>query len=195
MSQTLEHYMSLHYPVKLIPRENGSYFAIHPDLQGCMAQGATADEAVRNLRDSREVWIEARLKGGHAIPEPAAEDEYSGKFLLRMSSRLHAGLAEAAANQNLSLNQLINNVLSEYLGGERLRDSILEAVGRSMQEALRLEMARLSPLYRPLSGSFAGRDQATTGAWTISQSTPRTATTEAQLANVLPFDRTAGAAT
>src|ERR1700694_2569296 len=103
MTKTLEEYMSLRYPVKLEPRESGSYFATHPDLQGCMAQGATAEEAVRNLKDSREVWIEARLKGGYSVPEPATEDEYSGKLQLRMSPRLHAGLSEAAANENISL--------------------------------------------------------------------------------------------
>jgi antitoxin HicB len=141
MTKALEEYMSLRYPVKLEPREDGSYFATNPDLQGCMAQGTTADEAVRNLRDSREVWIEARLKGGYGVPEPAAEDEYSGRLQLRMSPRLHSGLSEAAANENVSLNQLITGVLSQYLGGVQLRDQFADSL-RRMQEGVITEIAK-----------------------------------------------------
>jgi antitoxin HicB len=142
MTKTLDGYMALHYPVKLIERDTGRYFATHPDLQGCMAEGATADEAVCNLRNSREVWIEARLNAGYGVPEPAAEDEYSGKLLLRMSPRLHAGLAAAAANQNVSLNQLITGVLSEYLGGVRLEDRFSVNL-RGLQEGVAAEISTL----------------------------------------------------
>lgn len=118
--------MALPYPVKLIPRDDGSFFATHPDLVGCTAQGKSADEALENLRFSRELWIETRLEGGLAVPVPSPEDDFSGKVLLRMSSRLHAALSDAASNQNLSLNQLINNALSEYIGGTAMHRQVLE---------------------------------------------------------------------
>lgn len=133
MTKTLEEYMSLRYPVKLEPRDDGSFFATHPDLQGCMAQGATADEAVRNLRDSREVWIEASLRHGYSVPEPAVDAEYSGRLLLRMSPRLHAGLAAAATNESVSLNQLITGVLAQYLGGVQLRDLLAGSLERRQE--------------------------------------------------------------
>jgi antitoxin HicB len=154
MTKALEEYMALRYPVKLEPREDGSYFATNPDLQGCMAQGATADEAVRNLRDSREVWIEARLKRGYSVPEPAAEDEYSGRLQLRMSPRLHSGLSAAAANENVSLNQLITGVLSQYLGGVQLKYQFAEQL-RQMQEDFKAELAKVMDTMRPAPAQIA----------------------------------------
>lgn len=144
MKQTLDVYMALHYPAKLIQRDDGNYFATHPDLQGCMAEGHSADEAMNNLRASRKAWIETRLSGGYSVPEPAAEEEYSGKLLLRMSPRLHAGLSEAAANENVSLNQLINGVLSEYLGEARLYGKFSDRL-QQMQESIRSELSCGTP--------------------------------------------------
>ena len=64
-TKSLEHYLSLNYPYELIrdPVEGG-YFATHPDLDGCAAQGETAEEAVEQLDVARELWIETRLEDG-----------------------------------------------------------------------------------------------------------------------------------
>lgn len=70
-AKDLSYYLSLRYPVEAYESEGGGYFVIHPDLDGCMAEGATREEAVANLADSRQLWIEARLAGGYTVPEPA----------------------------------------------------------------------------------------------------------------------------
>src|SRR4051794_17136929 len=107
--RNLDDFMALSYPYELVrDHESGSFVASHPDLLGCIAQGATADEAVANLDEARHDWLEYRLKNGLAIPEPVSED-FSGKFLLRMSPALHASLAAASKRQGVSLNQSINN--------------------------------------------------------------------------------------
>lgn len=116
MPKDLAYYMSLQYPVEIVTREGGGCFATHPLLEGCMAEGATAEEAVAHLADSRELWIEARLAGGHPVPEPEGE-EFSGRISLRMAPSLHARLAELADRKKISLNLLINTVLAEYVGG------------------------------------------------------------------------------
>ena len=81
-SKDLSYYLGLRYPFEAHEREEGGYFVTHPDLDGCMAEGATLEEAVANLADSRELWIEARLEGGYPVPEPPSE-EYSGRVSLR----------------------------------------------------------------------------------------------------------------
>ncbi|HEX2225251.1 MAG TPA: toxin-antitoxin system HicB family antitoxin [Thermoanaerobaculia bacterium] len=116
MPKDLAYYLSLHYPVEIVTREAGC-FATHPLLEGCMAEGATAEEAIANLADSRELWIEARLAGGHPVPEPSTGEEFSGRISLRMAPSLHARLAELADRKKISLNLLINTVLAEYVGG------------------------------------------------------------------------------
>ncbi len=124
----LADYLELDYPVELvIDREQGGYFARHPDLPGCSAEGETADEAVENLAESRTLWIETRLESGFPVPEPPDSD-YGGRISLRISSGLHASLARAATRQGLSVNQLLTSVLSEYVGGTRTEEAVVNAV-------------------------------------------------------------------
>ena len=69
MTNRVEYYLSLEYPCELIrDAEGGTYFAHHPDLPGCAAQGDSPGEAVANLNAARRLWIEARLEDGLSIP-------------------------------------------------------------------------------------------------------------------------------
>src|SRR4051794_17235271 len=124
-TKDLSYYLSLRYPIE-VQESEGGYFVTHPDLDGCMAEGATLEEAVANLADSRELWIEARLAGGYTVPEPVSE-EYSGRISLRMTPELHGQLVRIAERRGVSLNLLLNSVLAVYAGGaEPLLDTIHE---------------------------------------------------------------------
>lgn len=125
MPKDLAYYMSLQYPVEVVTNEEGGCFATHPLLEGCMAEGPTTDEAIANLADSRELWIEARLASGYSVPEPERE-EFSGRISLRMAPSLHARLSELADSKKISLNLLINTVLAEYVGGAGLQGELQE---------------------------------------------------------------------
>ena len=41
-----------------------------PDLPGCMADGATPNEAVENAKEVIQEWIETAQSLGRAVPEP-----------------------------------------------------------------------------------------------------------------------------
>lgn len=138
--KSLEHYLSLSYPYELVRDEDGSFVASHPGLIGCLAQGDTADEATGALDLARRAWIEVRFEEGLPIPEPLEDSEYSGKILLRIPPALHAVLARLAEQQGASLNQLINNILSEAVGAARGES---ETVARVLRAIERLE-ARLT---------------------------------------------------
>lgn len=114
------YYLGLKYPITLEESPDGGYFGTHPDLDGCMAEGGTLEEAVANLAVSRELWIETRLENGYPVPEPRAdgESEYSGRISLRMAPSLHERLARIAERSDVSLNLLLNTVLASYAGGE-----------------------------------------------------------------------------
>jgi len=123
----LAYYMSLRYPIELTEDEEGGYFATHPALDGCMAEGATATEAIVNLADSREVWIGTRLDNGYPVPEPRTRRP-SGNISLRMTPALHARLAKLADRDGVSLNFLITSILARHAGGEdTLRDAVAAA--------------------------------------------------------------------
>lgn len=126
VDKSLDDYMLGSYPYELVlDRDQGGYFARHPDLPGCTAEGETPEEAVANLDESRRLWVEARLEGGYSIPEPAT-DEYRGRISLRIPRSLHASLARVAVRQEMSLNQLLTVILSEWAGGISVLDKVEE---------------------------------------------------------------------
>lgn len=60
---------SEHYGVILVPDGDG-WFAQHPDLPGCVADGDTREEALKRLDVCRAMWIENALAEGLPVPEP-----------------------------------------------------------------------------------------------------------------------------
>jgi predicted RNase H-like HicB family nuclease len=53
--------------------EDEGYIAIVPDLPGCSAWGATAEDAVHGIEDAERAWLEAREKSGEPLPHPSAK--------------------------------------------------------------------------------------------------------------------------
>ena len=120
MRRDLERYMRFQYPYELDrDGDSGTFFARHADLPGCAAQGASPDEAVRNLDAARRLWIRARLEDGLHVPEPA-EDEPSGRVSLRMPTSLHAELNRVASRKEVSLNLMLNVILRRVCRPVRL---------------------------------------------------------------------------
>lgn len=67
------------YTRALIPdEESGTVTARILEFPGCIAQGATAPEALERLEAAAESWIEAALEMGQEIPAPAAVIEADG---------------------------------------------------------------------------------------------------------------------
>lgn len=68
----LEYYLSLKYPMSIYPEEEGGYTIMIPDLDGCMTQGETLEEAINNINEARELWIETvYYSGKKEIPLPS----------------------------------------------------------------------------------------------------------------------------
>ena len=44
--------------VILEPSEDGGYTAIVPSLPGCISEGATKDEAIKNIKEAIELYLE-----------------------------------------------------------------------------------------------------------------------------------------
>jgi predicted HicB family RNase H-like nuclease len=73
-------------------------------------------EALSQLDEIAEGWLEAAIARGQPIPEPLEENEYSGKFILRLSKSVHQKAALAAKRDGVSLNQFISNCVAEQVG-------------------------------------------------------------------------------
>ena len=112
----LKYYLNLPYPVQLTQQhEDGDeyWLAEIQDLPGCVSDGVTPDEAIQNVEDAKQLWIETQIEDGLEVPEPTRADDYSGKFLVRMPKTLHQRLAEQAKKEGTSLNQHVIVLLSD----------------------------------------------------------------------------------
>ncbi|GGJ10858.1 DNA repair protein HhH-GPD [Alicyclobacillus cellulosilyticus] len=109
MSQqkNLEYYMKLPYRIVLYPAQEGGFVVEIPELPGCLTQADTIQEAYEMIEDAKRAWIETALEEGMDIPEPQQNDDYSGRFVVRIPRSLHRALAEAAERENVSLNQYV----------------------------------------------------------------------------------------
>jgi len=112
MAKTLEYYLGLPYTRELTPEPEGGWFVRIRELPGCMSQGDNPEEALRMIEDALRGWLEVSLEDGETIPEPRTEEEYSGKFVVRVPRSLHRQLVEEAEREGVSLNQLVNVALA-----------------------------------------------------------------------------------
>ena len=57
--------------------EDGAYIAEVPELAGCMADGPTAKEALHNVEQTAQEWIETAQELGREVPEPKGRLRYA----------------------------------------------------------------------------------------------------------------------
>lgn len=113
MNKTAEYYMGLPYTIELWRASEGGWVVQVKELPGCISQGETAEEALAMIQDAMQGWLEVALESDIPIPEPRPEEEYSGKFVVRVPRSLHRELVETADREGVSLNQYINVVLAQ----------------------------------------------------------------------------------
>ena len=60
----------------VIEKANGNYSAYSPDLPGCVATGATREEAEQNMYQDIEMHIKGLHEDGLPVPESTSFAEY-----------------------------------------------------------------------------------------------------------------------
>lgn len=111
MKKDLKYYLNLKYTARIKRNSDGTYFAEVEELPGCMTEADTKEDVLNMLEDAKEAWFATALKRGIDVPEPS-EDEFSGKFNVRVPKFLHRKLAYRAKNEGVSLNTLITITLA-----------------------------------------------------------------------------------
>jgi len=54
----------------LTEAEGGGFLAEVPELPGCMSDGETPQEALKNVYDAIVCWMEAAREMGRQVPQP-----------------------------------------------------------------------------------------------------------------------------
>jgi predicted RNase H-like HicB family nuclease len=146
-----ENHLTDRYPAEVFwSDEDSGFIAVAVDLPGCSAFGCSQSEALAELQQAIEAWMQARVSTGEKVPSPssrAAQSEFSGKMLVRMPRSLHQSLATAAERDGVSLNQHIVYLLTvsstaratiEQISWPSGLEHVLERAHREKQIALNL---------------------------------------------------------
>ena len=92
----LRHYLELPYTRELVREDDGTWFARVLELPGCMTVGGTQQQALDMLDDAMTAWLRVKISDHESIPEPAVTDDFSGRFVVRVTKSLHRDLVRAA---------------------------------------------------------------------------------------------------
>jgi predicted HicB family RNase H-like nuclease len=115
------------YPFKVYQTESDGHIywvAKSTSLKGCVGQGDQIDEALSELEQNEDAWLETAEEVGIPIPEILVEncENYSGKMTLRLAPYVHMQAVLFAQREGISLNQYINNAVVS-------QNAMLNAVG------------------------------------------------------------------
>ncbi len=77
---------TLRYAVTLQPEEDGGFSVIVPALRGCVSQGDTVEEAIRNIAEAIELSVECLAEEGLPVPPSYREDPTNGESALVITS-------------------------------------------------------------------------------------------------------------
>ncbi len=106
----LKDYMKLPY-TRMIQEINEEgehyYYGKILELDGCQSTGETMEALYESLNEAIEGYIEMKLEQGYEIPLPIKENDFSGKFVIRLPKSLHQRLALEAQKEGISLNQYV----------------------------------------------------------------------------------------
>ena len=67
------------YRVLLQPDEDGQFVAEVPALPGCISQGKSRDEALRNVKEAIALYLESLQAHGDAVPPPHSGGDRRGR--------------------------------------------------------------------------------------------------------------------
>ena len=100
------------YRIELRPlteEEGGGWLAFFPDLPGCISDGETPEEALRNAFEAKSAWLAANRKWGKKRPE-------CKRLVTRLPHGIHRDLKQRASAEGVSMNTMIVTLLAQGLG-------------------------------------------------------------------------------
>ncbi|MGH7057655.1 MAG: type II toxin-antitoxin system HicB family antitoxin [Acetobacteraceae bacterium] len=88
--------------------EDGEHVAACAEFPSLSHLASEPEAALAGIRALVEAVVADLRKNGEPVPEPIADQAYSGKFLTRIPPELHRMLAIEAAEAGVSLNRLVS---------------------------------------------------------------------------------------
>jgi len=104
----LDHYT---YRVTWSP-EDGEHIGLCVEFPSLSWLAASPEKALVGIRQVVTSVVKDMQDNGEEVPQPMADREYSGKFLVRVPPTIHRALAIRAAEEGVSLNRFVGAKLA-----------------------------------------------------------------------------------
>ena len=101
------------------------------DVPNVVGGGDTVEEAYYEALENLHVYFDYLKEEGKPIPQPTKEPEnenYSGKFVLRLSKSNHKKLAELAEEENVSINAIVNEIVTEGIANRANKRAVKQLI-------------------------------------------------------------------
>ncbi|KST65962.1 type II toxin-antitoxin system HicB family antitoxin [Mastigocoleus testarum] len=114
--QPAEYYMSLEYPMTIIPQDKGIYIVEILDIPGCRFEGENLQELVELVKKYKSDWIKLSHKRGEEIPLPSNGNiKYLEGEVLRLNNNL-SRLKKRSIRNKIKLLWIFEQILVLILG-------------------------------------------------------------------------------
>ena len=102
-----------HYTYRVTwSEEDKEYIGLCAEFPSVSWLSKTPESALKGIRNIVADIIKDMKKNGEEIPQPLANKNYSGKFMVRVPPEVHRSLAIQAAESGVSINRLVSSRLS-----------------------------------------------------------------------------------
>lgn len=117
--------------------EDGSFefVAKYPAIDAVMGVGDSYEEAIQEAEEAKEAYLSYLEEEGRPFPKQLDMDALSGRVTFRMSKSLHKKALERSELEQVSLNQLINEALTEYVSKENTKDDLCKRLSKTFEES------------------------------------------------------------
>lgn len=104
------------YTAKIVKEENDNYLVEFPDLDGCLTEGETLQEALVNAKEALDGWLAASCDRDLKIPEPKFNKTGKNYYLISVDLKIEfaiklrrirkkRGLSQSAVARLLGISQ------------------------------------------------------------------------------------------
>ena len=103
-----------HYTYRVTWSEDDKeYVGLCAEFPSLSWLSTTPEAALKGIRGVVAEVVNDMKKNGEEVPQPIANKNYSGKFMVRVPPEVHRNLAIQAAESGVSINRLVSSRLSQ----------------------------------------------------------------------------------
>ncbi|HIE06551.1 MAG TPA: type II toxin-antitoxin system HicB family antitoxin [Desulfarculaceae bacterium] len=102
-----------HYTYRVTwSEEDNEYVGLCVEFPSLSWLSKTPESALEGIRDVVSEVVTDMKRNEETVPQPIANKNYSGKFMVRLPPEIHRSLAIQAAESGVSINRLVSSRLS-----------------------------------------------------------------------------------